>query len=163
MQVRVADEQDFTGFLNLAAEVEQWFGPMVSEPGFHDAVRKNVLRSTALVATSSGPGLAGGLMFATTHAPIYHIRWLVVSEQARGQGVGRALLTEAMHRFVRGPGTVEVVTFGADHPGATASGARAFYERLGFTPAEATDPGPEGGSRQIYRLAVPHQPFEFSS
>jgi predicted N-acetyltransferase YhbS len=48
-----------------------------------------------------------------------------------------------------------VVTFGADHPGAVSSGARVFYERLGFSPAEAADPGPEGGSRQVYRLAIP--------
>jgi hypothetical protein len=49
---------------------------------------------------------------------------------------------------------VEQVTFGADHPGASASGARAFYEQLGFTPAEAAAPGPEGGSRQTYRKAI---------
>ncbi|MEO3806884.1 GNAT family N-acetyltransferase [Nonomuraea sp. B1E8] len=160
MMVRVADEHDFPGFLSLASEVEHWFGPMVVEPGFHDAVHKNLRRSTALVAVSSGPGLLGGLLFGTSHAPTYHIRWLVVSEQARGQGIGRALMADAMRRYVRGPGSVEVVTFGADHPGASASGARAFYERLGFTPAEATDPGPEGGSRQVYRLAVPPKPFE---
>jgi predicted N-acetyltransferase YhbS len=60
-----------------------------------------------------------------------------------------------MSRFVRsGPATIEVVTFGPDHPGAVTSGARVFYERLGFTPAEATEPGPEGGSRQIYRMTV---------
>ena len=35
------------------------------------------------------------------------------------------------------------------------SGARVFYERLGFTPAEAAEPGPEGGSRQVYRLRLP--------
>ena len=83
------------------------------------------------------------------------MRWLVVSAPARGRGVGRALMTEAMRRFVSGPGVVEVVTFGAGHPSATASGARAFYERLGFTPAEAAAPGPEGGSRQVYRKTVP--------
>ena len=97
--------------------------------------------------------LLGGLLFGAT-PPTYHVRWLVVSGQARGQGVGRALMTEAMRRFIPGPGIVEVVTFGADHPGASASGARIFYERLGFTPAEAAAPGPEGGSRQIYRKTV---------
>jgi len=59
-----------------------------------------------------------------------------------------------MRRFVTGPGTVEVVTFGAGHPGATASGARVFYEGIGFVPAEAAAPGPEGGSRQVYRKTV---------
>ncbi|MET8653663.1 hypothetical protein [Nocardia aurea] len=45
------------------------------------------------------------------------------------------------------PGRIEVVTFGIDHPGATVSGARAFYERFGFATAEAAAAGPEGGSR----------------
>jgi hypothetical protein len=63
-------------------------------------------------------------------------------------------MAEAVGRFVHGPGTLEVVTFGADHPGAEASGARVFYERLGFAPGEGADPGPEGGSRQVFRRAL---------
>ncbi|MFC9888063.1 GNAT family N-acetyltransferase [Streptomyces pilosus] len=152
MIVRLAREQDFPAFLGLAAQVEHWFGPMVEDPGFHGAVDQHIRRSTALVAVS-GPDLLGALLFGAK-PPVYHVHWLVVSEKARGQGVGGALMTDAVRRFVLGPGSIEVVTFGADHPGAVASGARAFYERLGFTPAEATDPGPEGGSRQVYRRSV---------
>ncbi|GAA2756495.1 GNAT family N-acetyltransferase [Actinopolymorpha rutila] len=126
---------------------------MVDAPGFHRAVEEHIRRSTALVAVDSGSDLLGGLMFGGK-APTYHVHWLVVSQQARGSGVGRALMSDATRRFVRGPGSIEVVTFGADHPGAVASGARVFYESLGFAPAEATDPGPEGGSRQIYRRTV---------
>ncbi|RPK56432.1 Acetyltransferase (GNAT) family protein [Streptomyces sp. ADI95-17] len=126
---------------------------MVEEPGFHSAVSKHIRRSTALIAVSSGSDVLGGLLFGAK-PPIYHLDWLVVSEQARGQGIGRALLADAKRRFVLGPGTIEVVTFGVDHPGAVASGARVFYERLGFAPAEAADPGPDGGSRQIYRRAL---------
>ncbi|WFE54590.1 GNAT family N-acetyltransferase [Micromonospora sp. WMMD1155] len=153
MIVRLAEEQDFNGFLGLAAQVECWFGPIVEDVGFHDAVRKHTRRSTAIVATSAEPDLLGGLLFAAK-APTYHVHWLVVSEGSRGKGVGRALMAEAMRRFVRGPGTVQVVSFGADHPGARASGARVFYERLGFVPAETVGSGPEGGSRQVFRLAV---------
>ncbi|WP_274918657.1 GNAT family N-acetyltransferase [Streptomyces sp. WZ-12] len=152
MIVRLAREQDLPGLLELAAQVEHWFGPMVEDPGFHSAVDRHLRRSTALVAVS-GSDVVGGLLFGD-NAPTYHVHWLVVSEETRGEGVGRALVADAVRRFVPGPGTIEVVTFGADHPGATASGARVFYERLGFSPAEAADPGPEGGSRQIYRLAV---------
>jgi hypothetical protein len=44
---------------------------------------------------------------------------------------------------------VTVETFGEDvAPGRP---ARRFYERLGFRCAEALPPGPEGGSRQLYR------------
>ncbi|MFI6287173.1 GNAT family N-acetyltransferase [Streptomyces sp. NPDC051018] len=168
MIVRLADEQDGAGFLDLAAEVEHWFGPMVEDPGFRASVDERIRRSMALVAVESGssasskpsgssepsePGLLGGLLFGAQETT-YHLHWLVVSERARGKGVGRALVAEATRRFVRGPGTIEVVTFGADHPGAVVSGARVFYESLGFEPAEATDPGPEGGSRQIYRRTL---------
>ena len=150
--VRLAREADLPAFLALAAEVEHWFGPMVDDPGFTDAVRQGIARSTALVAEDSGP--LGALLFGGT-APVHKVHWLVVSERARGRGVGRALLTESLRRFVRPPATVEVVTFGPDHPGAVTSGARAFYPALGFTPAEPAEPGPEGGSRQVYRLRVP--------
>lgn len=151
--IRPARERDVPGLLGLAAQVEQWFGPMVEEAGFHAAVREDIAGSTALVAPSSGPDLLGGLLFASA-PPVYHVHWLVVSRRARGTGVGRALMTEAVRRWVRGPGEIEVVTFGPDHPGAVDSGARAFYERLGFVPAEAAAPGPEGGSRQVFRRAV---------
>lgn len=152
MIVRLACEQDSAGFLDLAAQVEHWFGPMVEDPGFRAAVDKHIRRSMALVAVSSESGLLGGLLFGAK-ASTYHLHWLVVSEQARGKGIGRALLEEATRRFVRGPGSIEVVTFGADHPGAVVSGARVFYESLGFDPAEVTAPA-EGGSRQVYRRNV---------
>ncbi|GAA2097443.1 GNAT family N-acetyltransferase [Streptomyces albiaxialis] len=156
MDVRPAGEEDLAGFLTLAGQVEHWFGPMVDEPGFHEAVRAHIRRSTALVAhgrPADGRQPLGGLLF-DAGPPTYHVDWLVVAETGRGRGVGRALLGEAVRRFVRQPGSIEVVTFGADHPGAVASGARRFYERLGFAPAEPAAPGPEGGSRQVYRRAV---------
>ncbi|KPC85807.1 acetyltransferase [Streptomyces sp. NRRL WC-3753] len=171
MRVRLAEERDFPGFLRLAGQVEHWFGPMVEEAGFHDAVREHIRRGAALVAvapapdTGASPGagaeLLGGLLFGTdteADAPVHHVHWLVVSRQARAGGVGRALMRDAMRRWVREPADVEVVTFGADHPGATESGARAFYERLGFTPAEVVAPGPEGGSRQLFRLGARVRP-----
>jgi GNAT superfamily N-acetyltransferase len=152
--VRLASEAETPGFIELAGQVEQWFGPMVGEPGFRMVLARHIGRGTALVATTADEtDMLGGLLF-TSKPPAYHVRWLVVSEQARGKGIGRALIADAMRRFVTGHGIVEVVTFAADHPGASASGARAFYERLGFTPAEAAGPGPDGGSRQVYRKII---------
>ncbi|MGW2950298.1 GNAT family N-acetyltransferase [Streptomyces eurythermus] len=155
MIIRAAQEQDLPGFLGLAAQVEHWFGPMVADPGFTRAVRQSIGTGTALVASEeSSSDLLGAVLFGAA-PPVHHVHWLVVSDGARGRGVGSALLSDALRRWVRGPATVEVVTFGADHPGAVASGARVFYERLGFTPAEPAAPGPEGGSRQVYRRHVP--------
>lgn len=154
MLVRLARDQDVPGFTDLAGQVEHWFGPMVDDPGFHAAVIRHIDQSSALVAvTAEDAELLGGLL-VSAKPPTCHLQWLVVSEQTRGQGVGRALVNEAIRRFAPKPGTIEVVTFGAEHPGADTSGARVFYERLGFTPAETAPPGPEGGSRQVYRKSI---------
>ncbi|MEU6108347.1 GNAT family N-acetyltransferase [Streptomyces albidoflavus] len=153
MIVRPALSADVPGLLSLAAEVEHWFGPMVDEPGFHQALDEHVREERALVAVADGGSLVGGLLFGSA-PPVHHVHWVVVSERARGTGVGRALMAEAVQRYVRGPGTLEVVTFGADHPGAVTSGARAFYSSLGFSPAEQAPAGPEGGSRQVYRKVL---------
>jgi GNAT superfamily N-acetyltransferase len=126
---------------------------MAGEPAFGTALAKHIRQRTALVATTADKTQMLGALLFTAKPPAYHVRWLVVAEHVRGKGVGRALIADAIRRFVTDHGMMEVVTFGADHP-ASASGARAFYERLGFTPAEPTAPGPDGGSRQIYRKIV---------
>jgi len=154
MIIRSACEDDTRGLIELARQVEHWFGPMIAEPGFRAALTTHINRGTALVTTTdTSEDLLGGLLF-TARPPAYHVRWLVVAEHARGTGIGRAMLDHAIRRFVTIPGTLEVVTCGADHPGAAASGARIFYERLGFAPGEAAARGPEGGSRQVYRKPV---------
>jgi GNAT superfamily N-acetyltransferase len=152
--VRLASEEDTPGFIGFARQVEQWFGPMAGEPGFAAALARHIRRGTALVATTADHrDILGGLLF-TAKPPAYHVRWLVISEHVRGKGIGRALMADAIRRFITDDGTVAAVTFGAGHPGASASGARAFYERLGFTPAESAAPGPDGRSRQVYRKRI---------
>ncbi|KIQ63844.1 acetyltransferase [Kitasatospora griseola] len=151
MQVRTGRDGDAAELLRLAGQVEHWFGAMVDDPGFHEAVERQLAGGTALVAADEGR-LAGGLLVGYA-PPVCRLHWLVVDGSARGAGVGRALVAEALARCPDGVATVEAVTFGADHPGAVTSGARVFYERLGFSPAEAAGNGPEGGSRQVYRRA----------
>ncbi len=153
MIVRLAREDDLAGFLELAGQVEHWFGASAEDAEFRAAVLRHIGRGTALVARSAGAEVLGGILFGS-NPPVYRVRWLVVAEQARGHGIGRALIADAIRRYVPNPGTLEAVTFGLDHPGAVAGGARAFYEKLGFHPAEEAAPGPEGGSRQVYRRRV---------
>jgi GNAT superfamily N-acetyltransferase len=72
----------------------------------------------------------------------------LVAEPWRRRGVGRLLVEHALS-LGEPPATVTVETFGVDvEPGRP---ARRLYERLGFRPAEALPPGPEGGARQLYR------------
>jgi hypothetical protein len=61
---RLAHPGDLPGFLRLAGEVEQWFGPMVDDDGFRTAVMRNIGRGTSLVVDAhQGPELLGGLLF----------------------------------------------------------------------------------------------------
>lgn len=89
MIVRLAGEQDSPGFLDLAAQVEHWFGPMVEDPGFRAAVDKHIRRSMALVAVSSGPGLLGGLLFGAK-APTYHLHFTFTGLSSRSGNAARA-------------------------------------------------------------------------
>jgi hypothetical protein len=57
---RLARPEDLPGFLRLAGEVEQRFGPMVDDDGFRTAVMRNIGRGTALVDDHQGSGLLGG-------------------------------------------------------------------------------------------------------
>lgn len=153
MNVVPASPRDVAGFLALAAEVEDWFGPMVDDPEFRPVLDKKVGQQRALVVRADDAvRLLGGLLIGGTW-PIYHITWLVVTETARGCGIGSALVRSALGRYRR-PCSVDVITFGRGHPAAITSGARTFYQRHGFVPGPAAAPGPEGGSRQRYRLTL---------
>ena len=152
MAVERAFRSDIAGFLALASGVESWFGPMVDDPDFHAVLSKNIDRGTAFVVRGAGTELLGGLLTGG-RPPIYRINWLVVGASSRGQGVGRRLMDYAFSYFER-PCQVEVITFGPDHPAAVESGARAFYERLGFSPGGDAPTGPEGGTRQRFQLTL---------
>jgi len=154
MIVRLASEQDANGFIVLAGQVEHWFGPMVDDPGFRAVIDKHIRQATALVAAAPGEtGLLGGLLFSAK-SPTYHVQWLVVSERARRQGVGRALMTEATPLPAR-PGHG-----GSDHFWHRPPPAPLRAERAPFTSAwdslqpRPPRPAPKGGSCQVYRKTI---------
>jgi GNAT superfamily N-acetyltransferase len=152
MHVVLAQPADIPAWLDLAAEVEPLFGPMVADPGFHAAPERNIQRQTAFCIREQpdapGTPLMGALLFSANHAPHYTIGWLAVGQRWRRQGAARALV-ERCFRLIQPPAELSVVTFGED----TVAGrpARRFYERMGFQAAETAQNGPEGGTRQIFR------------
>lgn len=154
MRVVVADEKDVVAWLDLAAEVEPLFGPMVDDPHFHQALYRNIGRGSAYCVREGdglpGTPLLGGLLFSS-QPPEYRIGWLAVRRDSRRQGIGRGLVEHALG-LVQTPAEVSVVTFPASEPGGTA--ARSLYAQLGFSPAELVSSGPDGHPRQVFRLSI---------
>jgi GNAT superfamily N-acetyltransferase len=152
MHVAFARPADISAWLDLAAEVEPLFGPMVADPAFRAALERNIARQTAFCIREQdgapGSPLMGGLLFSAAHAPYYKIGWLAVAQRWRRQGAAQ-MLVEHCFQLVQPPAELSVVTFGADN--LAGRPARRFYERMGFQAAEAAPNGPEGGTRQVYR------------
>ncbi len=149
-EVRVAERADFGPWLELAAEVEPLFGPMARDPVFQRALSRNIARGTAFcIRESDSPGsrLLGGVLLSP-RPPVYRVGWLVVTESERRSGLGRALLERALAEIAPAAEIV-VITFGPDVPGGKS--ARSFYQKMGFVPAEAAEPAPNGASRQVFR------------
>ena len=154
-RISVATLGDLPAWLDLAREVEPLFGSMLADPGFHAALRRCVDRGSAF-CVRGGDGqpsapLIGGLLFSAK-PPAYRLGWLAVTSARRRRGVGRALVSHVFG-LIRRPAELTVLTFGEDAEHGPA--ARRFYESLGFRPAEPAPPGPEGGSRQVFRRSFP--------
>jgi GNAT superfamily N-acetyltransferase len=152
MDVVLAQIADIQPWLELAAEVEDLFGPMVADPAFHAALERALQRQTAFCireqADTPGTPLKGALLFSAARAPDYRIGWLAVAQRWRRHGVAQALLGYCV-ALIQPPAELSVITFGEDN--LAGRPARRFYERMGFHGAEAAPNGPEGGTRQVFR------------
>ncbi len=127
-----ATPADVPSWLALAAEVEPLFGPMVGDPGFLRALRRNIDRGSAFCVRERGASatkpLMGGLLWSA-HPPEYGIGWLAVASEHRRLGVGRTLVRHVLSQVPRGS-VVAVTTFAANFPGGEE--ASRFYGKLGF-------------------------------
>jgi len=152
MHIVLAQPTDLPAWLDLAAEVEFLFGPMIADPGFHAALERNIARQTAFCIREQdgAPGrpLMGALLFSATHAPHYTIGWLAVAQRWRRQGVAQMLVEHCFQR-IQPPADLSVVTFGEEN--LAGRPARRFYVRMGFQAAEVAPNGSEGGTRQVFR------------
>lgn len=151
MRVCRAQREDLKPWLDLAAEVEPLFGPMVDDPVFRRALSRNISRGTAYcIREDDGPAgsrLLAGLLLSP-RPPVYRIGWLVVTKSQRRTGLGTALV-EQVTREIPPPADLVVITFGPGVRGGES--ARRFYVRVGFAPAEVVEPGPGGTPRQAFR------------
>src|SRR4051812_41845884 len=111
-KVAQAQDADFEGWLVLAKEVEDLFGPLVKNAEFISALRKNIARGSAFCVRPenrmAGAPISGGLLWSD-HSPNYRISWIAVAGSCRRSGVAEALVHHVLRTISR-PAEVWVTT-----------------------------------------------------
>jgi len=152
MQIVNARIDDVASWLDIAREVEPLFGRM---PDFQSTLVRKINQGAAICARcwdeENRDQLAGGALLGGA-PPDCWIRWLAVRRSARHQGIGSALVAEALRRFLP-PCRVSVHTFGEENP--EGRPARRLYERFGFQPGQLIEI--QGALRQCYTLCREQQ------
>lgn len=134
--------EDFDRWIRLAKEVEPLFGPMVEDPSFHEGLRQAILDGDAFCMRGPGGGdgqiLHGGIIISRE---ANEILWFAVAEQCRRQGIGKALLEEAI-RHLDPARPITVMTF----HGSVQAGlpARRLYRACGFKDSHPAGLNPAG-------------------
>ena len=143
MRVRRAtaeDVPDLVGFFTELDRMQREWRVFTPRPGFYDEVAAKYRaaiggRDQLLLVAQEGEEVVG-MAYAEAHTPsrfsderALELSGVVVRSDARGRGVGRALVAEAA-RFAheRSIPWVELKTFSPNR------GAMDFWESLGFTP-----------------------------
>jgi GNAT superfamily N-acetyltransferase len=128
LEIRSAGPEDAALIAPLLAQLGYSWEPAAIAARFGGLTS---VGDTALLALRGGTAIG----LATLHAtPVLHraasvgrVTSLIVSDSARGQGVGRALMVEAERILTaRGCGLIEVTS------NRTRTDAHAFYEKLGY-------------------------------
>lgn len=142
VKARISTLEDFDQWLRLAREVEPLFGPMVDDPGFREGLKQALSDGSALCVRKadggSGRTLHGGIVVSREENEIL---WLASAEESRGQGIGKALLEEALDCLDRSR-PMSVTTF----DGSVGEGlpARKLYRMYGFEDSRPGGLNPAG-------------------
>lgn len=142
IRVRFSTTDDTRGWLRLAGQVEHLFGPMVDDSSFCEALVKAISSRRALCVGGTdreGEGiLRGGIVVSLEENEIL---WFAVEEKSRAQGIGKALMEEALH-ILDTARPIKVTTF--DRSTEAGIPARRLYERFGFRDVFPAGPNPAG-------------------
>jgi GNAT superfamily N-acetyltransferase len=110
----------------------QWFG--IEESLLEYARNADAL--PAFVAESNG-AVVGFLTVREHFPPSWEIDCMAVEANARGRGVGKAMLAQAEEWLrTRGASFLQVKTLADLHPSEAYAETRRFYEAVGFSPLE---------------------------
>lgn len=139
LEVRKADGKDQDVIFELIRELADAVGFAAQAPlidiGIWSGTLKKMLRSADwifLLAVDDGVPLGLVLIYVrptlTTGMNKAIITEMVVTEKARGEGVGRALIEEARRQALQSGCSTMAVATELDN-----AGAKAFYDKTGFT------------------------------
>ncbi len=141
-KIRMPVHEDAQSWLTLAREVEHLFGPMADIPEFQSALHGAIESQTAICATSEPNEylntIVGGIVISPENNSI---EWFAVSTSARGAGLGRKLLHEAINHLDSNR-PIRVQTF--DKSCLDGLPARNLYLAFGFCDVEPKEPTPTG-------------------
>ena len=147
MHVSLATTGDVASWLEIVRDVEPLFGPM---PDFEATLFRKISQRIALCVRLDNqhyPAIVlGGILLGSTPTQGW-LRWLAVRSSARGIGIGRCLVEEAMKQLAASK-SISVETFREEN--IEGRPARRLYERLGFLPGPLTEIN--GQPRQRYTL-----------
>ncbi|BCY16719.1 hypothetical protein hrd7_05680 [Leptolinea sp. HRD-7] len=147
MEIIFSKPDNIDSWLRLAAEVEAIFGPMVDVPEFRAGLIQAMQENRALGAISDGT-LVGGIIFDTD---TNEILWLVVSNAARGKGIGRCLIGEAINHLDSNR-PIRVQTY--DSTIEIGAAARALYSEFGFRDLRDGGLNPAGLPTRIMERSI---------
>jgi ribosomal protein S18 acetylase RimI-like enzyme len=140
---------DVASWLEIVREVEPLFGPM---PDFETTLFRKIDQQAALCVRSDNQHgsvfVLGGILLGGA-PPRGQIRWLAVRSSARGIGIGRCLVEEAIKRLAAS-NSISLEAFREEN--IEGRPARRLYERLGFLPGPLIEVG--GLPRQRYTLTL---------
>ena len=124
--IRLLDPDDFNAWLEIAAEVEDLFGPMVEIKEFRDAISECIINNNAYCAENSTGETAG---IIAINREKNEIEWLAVRQKERGKGYSNLLMEKAISEMVS-HGPIYVQTFSGEIE--EGKSARSLYFKYGF-------------------------------
>lgn len=136
--IRQLNEKDYTAWLELAAEVESLFGPMIQDKEFQEGIKACIKAGDSYCKLNDEGIVAGIIAIDRIHN---EISWLAVGKQHRGEGYGDCLIKKAIEELIIN-GDVYVQTFSAEYE--TGKPARKLYLNNGFVDYKKAGKNPAG-------------------
>lgn len=137
MEVKTVQSENFKDWLELAKEVEPFFGPMADEASFQSALRIFIEQKQAFCIKRNGE-FCGAIAISKEENEIL---WFAVSQKHKGKGYGKLLLQHAIDELVSSK-EIKVQTFANRIK--VGEPARNLYEKFGFVDFKQCENNPAG-------------------